>query len=443
MDDGRGFEAWLASLPAAGGEAPVDDVTHPDRMSLLAGIIDYYLESGDFNGLAVVPSSDSHEGARTLIADGLVQLVTGTDYLNTHIRPWVRSDWERQLDEFDQVVRGDTGGCLYPTAAGMATRAALPMAPGKPFLERLLRAESGTLDLAFFEMAAIEGYLNDPAFQFRLGDDGFSFADVPALTDDLDFDDLTLLKEAGYAYDHSVDPKGEEPIKRYWAALMCDLAGLPSQHQQRIKTYQLVNPAPRIEPHPIWWGRMMGHWPESIGPFTKVLFEMKALNEVWSLAFGTELFRSTDRPPTWGWVLRSTSRDWEGFILTTSTLLVDGLSAKGLDAAGAPKQNDAGDVVGTLNRLGLLLDARTSPSTTSEGIRRLLAPLHEVRKERQAPAHKTNENVHDPLILNRQRDLLMRLTETLIQLREFVSTHSAVRRAGWKPDPKLERWVVL
>ena len=141
-----------------------------------------------------------------MIADGLAQLVTGTDYLNTHIRPWVRSDWERQLDEFDQVARGDIGGCLYPTAVGIATRAVPPLAPGKPFLERLMRAESGTLDLAFFEMAAIEGYLNDPAFQFRLGDDGFRFADAPDLTDDLDFDDLTLLKEAGYAYDHSVGP---------------------------------------------------------------------------------------------------------------------------------------------------------------------------------------------------------------------------------------------
>lgn len=443
MDDTGDFEAWLASLPASRGEPPVDDVTHPDPMSLLERIINFYLESRDFNGLAILPSPESHDGARSLIADGLVQLVTGSDYLNTHIRPWVRSDWERQLDELHQVVRGEMGGCLYPTAAGMAARAEPPKAPGKPFLERLLRAESGTLDLAFFEMAAIESYLNDPAFQFRLGDDGFQFADAPDLTDDLDFDDLTLLKEAGYAYDHRVDPKGEEPIKRHWAALMCDLAGLPSQHQQRIRTYELVNPDPGIEPHPIWWGRMMGHWPESIGPFTKVLLEMSAINDVWDLAFGAALFKSTERPPTWGWVLRSTSRDWEGFILTTSTLLVDGLSVKGLDAAGAPKKNGAGDTVGTLNRLGLLLEAKTSPSTTSEGIRRLLAPFHEVRKERQAPAHKLNENVHEPLILNRQRDLLMRVTETLIQIREFVSTHPKVREAGWEPDPRLEKWVVL
>ena len=52
MDDAGDLEAWLASLPAARGEPPVDDVTHPDRRSLLSRIIDYYLESGDFNGLA-------------------------------------------------------------------------------------------------------------------------------------------------------------------------------------------------------------------------------------------------------------------------------------------------------------------------------------------------------------------------------------------------------
>ena len=40
MDDAADLEAWLASLPAARGEPPVDDETHPDRMSLLARIID-------------------------------------------------------------------------------------------------------------------------------------------------------------------------------------------------------------------------------------------------------------------------------------------------------------------------------------------------------------------------------------------------------------------
>lgn len=443
MDADEVLGDWLSSLPSPTPITPVDDVVHPDREPLLIRIIDHYLNSGDYNGLVVAASSEEHRNAKSLIDDGLVQLVTGTDYLNVHIRPWVKDDRERQSREFDQVVRGEMGGCLYPSAAGMTTRSPVPTFPEKPYLERLARAEAGTLDLAFFEMAAIEGYLNDPAFEFRLGDDGFRFSDAPVLTDDLDYDDLTLLKEAGYAYDHRIDPKGDEPIRRYWTALTCDLAGLPPQHQQRIKTYELTNPDPGIEPHPIWWGRMMGHWPESIGPFAKVLLEMQSINEVWNLAFSADLFASTDRPPTWGWVLRSTTRDWEGFILTTCKLLVDGLSAKGLDAAGAPKRNANGDLVGTLNRLGLWLEAKTGASTTAASVKRLLAPLHLVREERQKPAHKVGGNISDALVLNRQRDLLMELTETLIQIREFVSTHPAVRAAAWDPNPALLKWVVL
>jgi hypothetical protein len=53
MDDAGNLEDWTASLTAARREPPVHDATHPDRMPLLARIVDYYLEFGDFNGLQV------------------------------------------------------------------------------------------------------------------------------------------------------------------------------------------------------------------------------------------------------------------------------------------------------------------------------------------------------------------------------------------------------
>ena len=69
-------------------------------------------------------------------------------------------------------------------------------------------------------------------------------------------------------------------------------------------------------------------------------------------------------------------------------LLSENLRHDGLDAAGAPRLNDAGQNLGTLNRdEELLLARRAKP----EGVKQVLAPLREVRSARQRPAHALRE----------------------------------------------------
>ncbi|PKH42159.1 hypothetical protein SAMN05192575_107148 [Nocardioides alpinus] len=432
-------DAFFARLPAQARPTPVDDDTYETPLDLLKRVTKFFVDSGDFNGLVVGESTKLHENAVGLINDGLVQLVTNTDYVNIHIRPWLRGDVERQVEELADVAAGGNSGCLYPTAKAMAALHPELSDAERPFRERLLQAGGGTLDVAYFELTAVEGYLNDPDFEFVLGDSGFRFADAPWLTDDLDYDNLTLLKEAGFAYDRTVDPLGPEPIKRYWAALLCDLAELPPLHQQRIRTYELTNPGPEVIPHPIWWRRMMGHWPEHIGPFTRILTEMNAINELWTLAFGADLFTSTVRPQNWGWLLRPSTREWEGFVLTTCKLLLDGISSAGLAAANAPKRNDNGDSLGSLMRLQELMVRQTAHLELN--VPQALAPLHEVRLERQKPAHKTNQNLRDPLILNHQRDLLGRLGSAIGCIRYFVMGHPKVLAAEWQPPDLIDAWL--
>lgn len=435
---GKPFDvsAWLDSLPDVPPTPPVDDRTYPHADELLSAVIDQYLNSGEFNGLAVGESARSHTNAEKLIRDGLVQLVTSTDYLNTHIRPWVRHDVDRQATELTRVAEGTLTGCLYPTPRALEAHAPA-LTYTHPYRDRMTMG-GGTLELAFFDLAALEGYVNDPNFTFEFGDDGFRFSTAP---DSDNRDDELLSLEAGYAYDHTVDYRGDDAIRRYWTAFLCDLVDLPARHQTRLSTFE--RDGENLLPHPDWWHRLIGgRWLDHIGPFTKILFELKAINELWNIAFDADLFATIDRPRAWGWVLRPTTGSWNEFIHFTDKLLSENLQPKGLDAAGAPKTDANGNNIGTLGRLQELIVAR-SRTVTIDDVRGVLGPLRQVRKERQAPAHKIADTATEALVVNRQRDLLRDIAYSLSAIRAFVQTHPAVRSAGWEPPDYLDNWQWL
>lgn len=447
--------AWLQSLPHRKPTPGVDDATYPAAGDLLAKVIDHYLTSREFNGLPVGESSGPLTNAEQLIRDGQLQLVTSTDYLNTHIRPWMKDDTDRQVNELAEVARGELQACLYPTPAAMeAHRPRLTHAA--PYRDRMTMGH-GTLELAFFDLAALETYVNDPAFTFTFGDDGFRFATAPygeeaagdETAEDLPLgdhdpvepDEDLLAIECGYAYDHRVDYRGEEPIRRYWCAFLHDLVSLPGRHQTRLSTFEREGTG--LVAHPEWWAREIGgRWTDTIGPFTKILWELKAINDIWTIAFGTPLFSTVERPRAWGWVLRPTTGAWNEFILLTDKLLSDNLRHKGLDAASAPETDNAGNRLGSLGRLQELF-VKVSSTADVDNIRYVLQPLRDVRKERQSPAHRIEDTTSDANIVNRQRDLLRDVAGSLHGIRIFAQTHPKVRRSAWKPPASIDKWRLL
>ncbi len=281
------LRAWLQSRPPREPTPGVDDATYPAAGDLLAKVIDHYLTSREFNGLPVGESPGPTTNAEQLIREGLLQLVTSTDYLNTHIRPWLKNDTERQVNELAEVAHGELQACLYPTPTAMRAHAP-ELTYAAPYLDRMT-LDHGTLELAFFDLAALETYVNDPAFSFTFGDDGFRFATAPSVTpndeeaandesaedssvDDEDLGELDdlLVIECGYVYDHGVDYLGDEPIRRHWCAFLHDLVSLPARHQTRLSTFERDGTG--LVAHPEWWDREIGgRWTNSIGPFTKIL----------------------------------------------------------------------------------------------------------------------------------------------------------------------------
>ena len=407
----------------------------PEAAELMRRIRERYLGSIDFNGLHIHGKlvDPVRQPAIELVEAGLVQVVTGADYMNIHIRPWPsRRTMENQIEDMRELSPSDYGVCLYPTPAGMKGVRLPARLDGRPYARAMARGR-GTLELAYFQFDVLEQYRNDSRFRFGFGDSGASMGLTDEAFEDKDvFErDHVGLSHIGFAYDLSgYDPTdAESPIFRRVAVFYCDLITLTPEHQRRWETYQ-VDEA-NLEPHPLWWMAQMGHWPDGVGPIEKLFMELKNLNDLATLSFGEPLFRSTDRPADMGWLLRPDQREWDDFMLQLDKVLSDNLRSDFFKAAGVPAVEDNGERIGTLNRFERFIQAGGVPE---ERARKVLGPLRDVRKARQAPAHSIRQNMTDRTFIHRQIELLDDINSALGAIRYWLSTHP--KCASWEDEDK-------
>lgn len=409
-----------------------------DSEGLLARVRERFLSSGDFNGLHFQGTDVEplRAAAIELLQAGLIEITTGEDYPNIHIRPWPsRRSVEDQNEDLLSLGPDDYGVCLYPTPAGMRGVRLPRRLDGRPFARAMARGK-GTLELAYFEFDVLEQYRNDSRFMFGFGEFGasMSLSDEASLDPSAPERDHVFLNHIGFAYDLSrYDPEEpDSPILRRVAVFYSDLKTLTPEHQRRWETYQV--PDTNLEPHPLWWNGQMGTWPDGVGPFTRIFMELENLNELAGFAFGRPLFRSTERPADLGWILRPSQREWDDFVCEMDKVLSENLRSKFFDAAFVLKTDEQGQHLGTLTRLELFMEMH---GVDADQAKHAVSPLKEVRAERQAPSHRLRTNITDRTFIHRQIQLVQRVYSALVAIREWLATHP--KCSEWKetyPDLK-------
>ena len=405
---------------------------------LLQQVLNHYASSRDFNGYFVGGSAEDavRSAAVELVRDGMLQVVSEKDFYNPHIRPWPsRRTADQQVASIEALTPDANGVCLYPTPLALKKYRTTKRYPGQPFRHEMAKGR-GALELAYFAFEVLEQYRNDPKFSFTFHDFGVyvSISDEAYLDQDEPDDDKTRMEHVGFAYDLSNykhdDP--ESPVIRRVCAFYGDLANLTPTHQQRWRTYQV--PEDGLKPHPIWWMRQMGEWTDGLGPFERLFFEMKALSELHERAFGVPLFRTTDRPSDFGWILRPSQYEWDNFIHQLDKLLSENLRHDALDETGVPRTNEEGKHIGSLNRLAAVL---TSHGLPDDPARDVLKPLREIRQARQGPAHALRKNITDKTFVHKQIHLLEQVNISLNKLRTFWQAHPA--NEDWRPEYEFDR----
>lgn len=398
---------------------------------LLERVIRFYLSSGNSNGYYLdAPNTDIPQTATELVREGLVEVASDEDYLNPHIRPWPsRRTAAQQVASIEGLKPGGYGLCLYPTTAALKGQRVSRRFPDQPYRQAMAKGR-GTLEMAYFSLEVLEQYRNDPRFSLEFYDFGayLSISDEAYLDDREPEHDKTGMRHIGFAYDLSnySDDDPDSPIVRRVCAFYGDLADLTAIHQQRWKTYQVGDL--NLTPHPVWWASQMGDFADGLGPFDQLFSGLRSLNELHQRAFGQPLFRTTDRPRGFGWILRPSQREWDDFVHELDKLLSENVRGGALDVAGVSKVDDRGQKIGTLKRMEALLRSRNVPE---ESIVNVMRPFHEVRRARQRPAHALRINVTDRTFIHKQVVLLEDVSSSLNALRHFWQTHPTNR--DWKP----------
>lgn len=395
-------------------------------------IVDYYLNSGDFNGVSVSnlmlkTKSDFTEIAEVIshgIASHVFRVISSDHELNPHI---IREGFRSQGDQL-KSLRDDNvhHTCVYPSVELLSQNVPDDLMKNSPF-RRKLAMGMGQLDIQFFEIDLLEMYRNDPRYFYECNDIGGSvyIQDEHYESSSIDDKDKILLKAFGLAYD--------EDLNRYIAAFVGDIAELSSEHQS-IWQSKIVNK--KLNVHPDFYGsQVLGRWSEHISIFDAVLYEQSIINAMMRKIGKPDVFRKEfgqylqDKPKEFAFLLRPTTRDYDDFVHLLDKLMSDNINKK-LFKGDIKLENEIErkdgkiEVVpkGTIQLLDQWL-RKHFRTTNWEPWEFAIGVFKGIRKQRQSPAHNVNDNTYDPKLIQEQRDLMKNCYESLAILRHALGSH--------------------
>jgi len=397
------------------------------KAEILKVTLDRYLQSGDFNGMGVAQLT--HDGdaelIKELIADVRLDLVRGDGHPNPHIKAFQAEPIAVQLKKIDEA---GLAGCLYPTPQLLAEHDA-GASEAAPYT-RALKEGAPQLSYRAFDLRALEWYRNDPRFDFDVDDihgrilqkEGTQVADRAVVRDGLEF------FEFGFAYDDN--------MYRAIAAFIRYLHDLPETLQLELEKHELGG---SYKLHPDFFRtQIIGDFPEKMSIYDAFLQEKAQINQFCMQMGKPPMFRSEfgdlKRPNGFGILLRPTKKEFRDFALLLDQLLSDDLSReffKGDVELNRYLTDEVGKRVtqpkGTIQLLEEWIGAKfrpADPKPTEE----MFANFRTVRRVRQKPAHKVEDNDFDQKYVVDQRELISNAFDAVRTLRMVLENHPAARK---------------
>lgn len=417
-----------------------------DDSTLLEYIAEHYLSSRDFNGLPVRTLRQTHgltKDAARQVAERLlraedIDIMFGNVHVNPHIKAFSHITPEKQIDFLAELGLEDSH-CIYPSKGYLSKLKLESRFEGHPYdLELALGA--GQLEYRVFDLLILEHYRNDPRYYYETNfiSGSISITDEYFESGSMPEKDQVLLQTFGFAYDNDLN-RGVAVFLRY-------LQGLSPEHQRIWHARELTGD---YKLHPDYYrSSILGDWGTRTSIFEALPLELKIVNEMCVLIGKPPLFRKTfdsDRPKDFGFLLRPTLFEFNGFVLLLDKMLSDNINKdffKDDTALEEERERDDGKIEvrqkGTLALLEEWLRRRFTPADSAP-FDAMFKNLREVRRLRQKPAHAVNENVFDLKYFKEQRQLMIGAYDAVRTLRLILANHPAVRRNPPKVQRHLEQ----
>lgn len=397
---------------------------------ILSNVTYFYLNSSRFNGIQLASLIDALSAPRqdcvaeisNLIRSHLISINCGDTHPNPHIKAFLPETPEVQLEKMAGATAMHC--CIYPEPVHLKSVVDQEKYEGRPYTLRLALGEP-QLKFVTFRLEVLEAYRNDPRYYYRHNDisgsicikgDYFQGHDVSAA-------DQILLETFGFAYD--------ENLNRAVASFLWYLSCLSPEHQRIWNSKEL---GPEYKLHPDYYrSSIVGDFPEGISMFRAFLHEQRIINEIARSMKKPPLFKTQidpdNKPREFSFLIRPTLKEFNSFVHLLDKLLSDNLEPSffepDVSRVEEVERSDGKVEVrkkGTLRLLEEWLDLRFhTPDPTP--VQQMLASFRKVRKLRQKPAHRIDEDEFDQEYFNRQRELIIEAYSAINILRQILALH--------------------
>jgi hypothetical protein len=312
----------------------------------------------------------------------------------------------------------------YPSSSLIQSQIDVAEYDDRPFTKSLVLG-AAQLEFVGFKLTVLDRYLEDPRYHCNLGDYSGSISIGNAAGADETFPqrDKVLLERFGLGY--------TDAGRRILVVFLRYLHQLSPEHQQAWSSYRVTPPIKMLKDY--YQNTVMGAFTKNVSYFTAILKEVELINKLSIIIFKRYLFIhdfSRERPAALTFFRLPTLKNFNEFILTMDKLLSDNLNKdffRGtIPVERETERADGRIVVHQIGTLQLLEDwVRTTIQWENEddAVKIILYPFRQIRKLRQNPAHKIEENRYDKSYEERQRELLCKVYQSVAQLRFTLSNH--------------------
>ncbi|MFU0827923.1 MAG: AAA family ATPase containing protein [Lachnoclostridium sp.] len=256
------------------------------KEKILKIITDYYLNSGDFNGLPLYYFDKNYTDLICqLIDEGKVEVLSSAFVINPHIKAFrLNIDKEEQKKE---VINNGDSVVLYPTEKYLKE---LNLNSEKPFTKMLLEGQ-GQLKIVFFKIEILETYFQDPRYKVFW----YDYRGSIVVSDEFYDENLEseYIKDFGLGYH-----KEKLYEERVVGVFLGDLAELSLNAQLKWKANYLENQQDYFINDGFYKNLILGEWVDEVSICDAILDEMIIINKMCENMGIPHLFRKTYEPHT-------------------------------------------------------------------------------------------------------------------------------------------------
>lgn len=407
----------------------------------MEAIITHYLESHDFNGISMheLQRFGNKDELKEIIEDLVKkEKITIVVDINPKIKRFPDLPINKQLD----ILNENKGIiCLYPSQKVLEGIIDEDKYRDKPFKRELLLGKA-QLEPIFFELSVLDKYFNDPRYLVLNSDYNGSISIKDEFYESVPGKDRINLETFGLGYDKN----GERVI----VVFLRYLSDLSLEHQQIWNTYKLSEKC-LMDPD-YFKNDILGEWTNSVSIFNAFCEELFQINEMCKLMGKPPLFKrdfKEKRPDDFKIFLKPTLKNYNDFVLVLDKMISENINKKFFRGDIELKEENIlkdGKIEviqkGTIRLFEEWLKSKFR--TDDEFYDKIFGPIKHVRKERQDPAHRIDENVYDKKYHDDQNELLLEAYIAIRNIRLAFANHPSVREykvPEWLYEGRIRRYV--